>query len=54
MTGNYVWNPMPHIVDVRCPECGGYAEFEFAEMVRIKLKKDVEFFKKSKLFETGS
>jgi hypothetical protein len=51
MTGIYEWNPMPHIVDIRCPACGGHAEFEFAETVRIKLKKDVEFFKKSKLFE---
>jgi len=51
LTGIYQWNPMPHIVDIRCPECGGRAEFEFAEVVRIRLKKDVDFFKKSKLFE---
>jgi len=50
MTG-YGWNPMPHIVEIGCPECGGQAEFEFAEVVRIRLKKDVDFFKKSKLFE---
>jgi len=51
MTRIYEWNPMPHIVEIRCPECGGHAEFEFAEVVHIRLKKDVDFFKKSKLFE---
>ena len=42
---------MPHIVEIRCPECGGGAIFEFAEVVRIALKKDVAFFKNNKLFE---
>lgn len=51
MTGTYDWNPMPHGVDIRCPECGGGATFEFARARRIRLKKDVEFFQRSKDFE---
>ena len=51
MTGTYDWNPMPHRVDVTCPECGALATFEFAEVVKIRLKRDVEFFQKSKLFD---
>jgi len=51
MTGLYDWNPMPHKVDVRCPSCGGLAVFEFAEIVRIRLKKEVPFFQKSKQFD---
>lgn len=42
---------MPHVVDVRCPGCGEHASFEVATCVRIRLKKDVEFFKQSKSFE---
>ncbi len=41
MAGTYDWNPMPHKVDINCPSCGELAVFEFAEVVRIKLKKDV-------------
>ena len=51
MTGTYDWNPMPHKLDVRCPSCSDIALFEFAEVVRIKLKKDVEYFNISKQFE---
>lgn len=51
MTGTYEWNPMPHIVDVRCSDCGHLAKFEFAEVVRIEFKKDVEFFRNSDIFE---
>lgn len=51
MTGTYEWNPMPHKVDVKCPHCGERAEFEFAEICRITLKAEVEFFKSSPLFE---
>jgi len=42
---------MPHKVDVRCPSCGSCAVFEFAEVERIKLKKDVIFFQESPLFD---
>ena len=51
MTGTYDWNPMPHKVDIRCPSCDEYAVFEFAEIVKISLKKDVPFFEESVLFE---
>lgn len=51
MTGTYDRNPMPHQVDVKCPHCGRQAEFEFAEVRRIKLKTDVEFFKNSNTFD---
>lgn len=51
MTGRYDWNPMPHRVDVKCPRCAARAEFEFAEVHRIELKKDVPFFRDSPLFE---
>lgn len=36
MTGTYEWNPMPHRVAVGCPICRSCAEYEFAEVVRIK------------------
>lgn len=51
MTGTYEWNPMPHKVDVRCKKCNGLAVFEFAEVVKIALKKDISFFQQNKLFE---
>jgi hypothetical protein len=51
VTGTYEWNPMPHKVDVRCSNCRGLAIFEFAEVVKINLKKDVPFFQDSTLFE---
>lgn len=51
MTGTYEWNPTPHRVDVTCPTCQSCAEFEFAEVVRINLKTDVEFFRTCSSFE---
>jgi len=51
MTAMYEWNPMPHVVDINCPSCGEHALFEFAEVVKIALKKDVPFFEESDLFE---
>lgn len=51
MTEIFDWNPMPHKLDVKCPKCGSMSEFEFAEIVRIELKKDVEFFINSNVFE---
>ncbi len=51
MTGIYEWNPMPHKVNIHCPSCNGLAVFEFCEVVKICLKKDVDFFVKSQLFE---
>lgn len=51
MTGKYDWSPMPHKVDIKCPSCGKYCVFEFAEVVRIELKQDVPFFEQSDVFE---
>jgi len=51
MTGTYDWNPMPHQVDIKCPTCEEHAVFEFAEVVKIALRKDVPFFEQSDLFE---
>jgi hypothetical protein len=45
------WNPMPHRVDVRCVECDSHAYFEFAEVIEIHRKEDIEYFKKSRVFE---
>ena len=42
---------MPHKVDINCPSCGEHAEFEFAEVVKISLKKDVPFFESSDQFD---
>lgn len=42
---------MPHCIAVNCPRCNGLAEFEFAEISRIKLRKDIQFFQTSKTFE---
>ena len=42
---------MPHKVDVRCPSCSGKSTFEFAEVVKLKLKSDVTYFQNSKLFD---
>lgn len=42
---------MPHRVDVRCPGCDARAAFEFAEVVRIRLAKDVAYFQRSEAFE---
>ena len=51
MTAPYEWNPMPHTLDVKCSRCEQRAYFEFAEIVRIKEKKDAQFFKDSDQFE---
>ena len=51
MTELYDWNPMPHIVEIKCPSCAKLATFEFAEVVKISLKKDVGCFEESKSFD---
>lgn len=51
MTGTYDWNPMPHKVDICCPSCQKLAHFEFCEVVKVCLKKDIGFFQNSNLFE---
>ena len=42
---------MPHIVMVRCSECTSAADFEFAEIVKIKRKQDIAYFKKNEQFD---
>ena len=51
MTGPYEWNPMPHVVDVVCTACARHAVFEFAEVARIALRRDVALFQSHPLFE---
>ncbi len=51
MSGTYDWNPMPHVLDLACPACGGMASFEFAEILKIELKGDVPFFQDSTFFD---
>jgi len=51
MTYVYNWGSMPDELAIKCPACKGLAEFKFATVVKIKLKKDVEFFKESDAFE---
>lgn len=51
MSKIYEWNSMSHQLNINCPICQGLATFESAEVVRIKLKKDVPFFQSSKQFD---
>ena len=51
MTGLYEWNPMPYRLEIKCPECQSRAFFEFAEIVKISLTKDIDFFKNSSQFD---
>jgi len=46
MTGPYDWNPMPHVLDIRCPKCDSLSVFEFAESVRIRRRTDIAAFKR--------
>ncbi len=51
MSEAYDYNPMPHKLDMQCPNCKAHASFEFGEVVKISLKKDIPFFQQSPLFE---
>src|ERR1700742_1929941 len=51
MTGRYLWSTLPPALDVKCLRCGKRAYFEFAEVVTIREKKDVQFFKDSDKFD---
>ena len=42
---------MPDAVDVCCPDCRKSAKFEFAEIVWIKLRGEIQFFQRSQQFE---
>lgn len=46
MTGPYDWNPMPPVLDVACPRCGGAARFEFATIVRIRENRLIPVFER--------
>ena len=48
---SYRHNPLPHVLAVTCPGCGGCARFEFATIVAIRLKKDTPFFEASAHFD---
>lgn len=51
MTLPYQDNPITHVVAIACPGCGKEAFFEFAEYVKIQLRKDIAYFQNSKFFE---
>jgi len=51
MTELYRWNPMPNCVTVKCDHCASAATFEFAVMIRIGLKADVDYFRRSSYFD---
>ena len=51
MTLPYQDNPITHVVAIACPNCRKEAFFEFAEYVKIRLRKDVSYFQNSKYFE---
>ena len=51
MTLPYEWLPIPHTIDVCCPECGSHARFEFPTQVPIAGKGSLEYFEESKVFE---
>lgn len=42
---------MPHVLDVSCTDCGGHAQFEFAEASIIHLRKDIAYFRNSREFD---
>ena len=52
MTAVYEYYPMPHQLDISCPECGCLAHFEFAESREVR-RKDIATFKKIKSFNFG-
>lgn len=51
MTSPYQWSVLPYKIDIRCPTCEGHAKFEFSVAVTIKKKKDIPYFKASRVFE---
>ncbi|MEP3890427.1 MAG: hypothetical protein ABJN69_08155 [Hellea sp.] len=51
MTLPYQDNPITHVVAIACPSCGKEANFEFAEYVKVSLRKDIPYFQNSKFFE---
>lgn len=42
---------LPHVLALTCPDCAKEAFFEFPSCVKIRLRKDIPYFEKSKYFE---
>lgn len=53
MTAPYEVNPMPAVLDVRCPRCGGPARYDHAGIACIKRRENVDFFRRSRDFSTA-
>ena len=52
MTGIYEYWSLPEKLEIKCPCCCvGKANFEFARIAKITLKKDVEYFQQHADFE---
>ena len=51
MTGIYEYWSLPEKLEIKCPCCVDKANFEFARIAKITLKKDVEYFQQHADFE---
>ncbi len=50
MSNPYTQTRLPDCVSVRCPNCEGHAQFEYASYVGIKERKDIGYFEASDHF----
>ena len=44
MTGIYEYWSLPSKLNIKCPACQAKADFEFAKLAKIQLKKDINYF----------
>ncbi|MDO3666151.1 hypothetical protein [Acinetobacter higginsii] len=51
MTGIYEYWSLPSKLNIKCPACQAKADFEFARLAKIPLKKDVDYFQHHADFE---
>jgi len=51
MTGIYEYWSLPSKLSIKCPACQARADFEFARLAKIHLKKDVGYFQSHPDFE---
>lgn len=51
MTGIYEFWSLPQQLEIKCPDCQNKADFEFAELIQIKFKKDIEYFQQHPNFD---
>lgn len=51
MTGLYEYWSLPHKLNIQCPSCQRKASFEFAQLAKIQLRKDIEYFQQHSDFE---